>query len=152
MVIVLRGIYIGWLEGFATELFKTITVVGSFIVTSLYYSRLADLIAQAGFVPEKLSQILAFLIIFAILALALKFLRDLLLHFIHLDAAHSGFNKLSGLMLGVLRAVIFSGAVIFWLNLFPVDYLKSSIEEKSFSGPYLLKIAPKTQEYFRTNK
>ena len=51
-------------------------------------------------------------------------------------------EKFGGLIFGLLRASVIVSIVLTIMSLTPFSYLRYSIEERSLSGPYFLKVVP----------
>ena len=94
----------------------------------------------------KIANFLSFLTLFFVLVLVFKGVRIALFKILHIEL-FGDLEKWAGLTLGLGRSLIYASLFLFALTLLPAKYLKESVEEKSFSGPYLKGIAPRVLDF-----
>ncbi|NQS99715.1 MAG: CvpA family protein [Candidatus Omnitrophica bacterium] len=147
VIFLIRGGYIGLIQGFSVELFKTLGAIAATVVSLLYYVRVGGWLAAHSFLSPQAAKIIIFLIFFFLLLFVFRLIRVLLFKVLHLELLNSNLEKWVGLVLGLGRAVIFASFFVIALTLIPVNYLNKSAEEKSFSGPYLKEVAPRVMKF-----
>lgn len=133
-------------RGLSIEVFKTVAAVAACVVSIIYYSELGEFLSAHSFLSLQVAQFLAFSIIFFSLLFIFKVVRVLLFKVLRLELLPS-WEKWGGLTLGLARSAVFASLFLFGLTLLPVNYLKESVQERSFSGPHLIKVAPKVADF-----
>ena len=142
VIFLIRGGYIGLTRGFSVELFKILGAIGTCVLTLLYYKQLGTWLVSHSFLSLQIADFLSFLILLFALLIIFRALRVLIFKVLHLELFY-GLEKWGGLVLGLGRSIVFASLFLFVLALLPVEYIKESVEAKSFSGPYLKEVAPK---------
>jgi uncharacterized membrane protein required for colicin V production len=137
LIVILRTVYIGTKLGLTAELFNFFGVLVSLVCAVMWYSRMADFLVINFKLPIWLSQFLCFIIIAQILRLIFKYSLALLLKVLNVQFIPQ-LERIGGGVIGLGRGVILSGIIILAIGLIPNSYLKESIEEKSFSGKFLV--------------
>ena len=138
LVIILRAVYIGVKLGLTAELFNFFGVLVSLVCVVLWYSRTADVLVINFKLPVWLSQFLCFIIIAQFVRLIFKYGLALLLKILNVQFVPQ-LERIGGGVIGFGRGVILSGIIILAVGLIPNNYLKESIEVKSFTGKFLVK-------------
>jgi hypothetical protein len=138
LVLILRGIYIGVKLGLTAELFNFFGILVSLILAVLWYSRTADVLVVNFKLPVWLSQFLCFIIIAQLIRFIFKYGLALLLKILNVQFIPQ-LERIGGGIIGFGRGIILSGIIILAIGLIPNNYLRESIEEKSFSGKFLVK-------------
>ena len=146
VIFLIRGGYIGLNQGFSVELFKVLAAVGVSVISLLYYNKLGQWLSSHSFLSPQVAEFLSFLVLFFALLLIFRAVRVLLFRILHLELFY-GLEKWGGFSLGLVRSVVFASLFLFALTLLPVTYFKTSVEEKSFSGPHLKNVAPKILDF-----
>ena len=146
LVFVVRGCYIGLARGFSVELFKTLGVVVASVLTLLYYLEAGAWLASHSFLSIELADSVSFVVLIFSLLIVIKAVRILLFRVLHLELFY-GLERWGGFTLGLARSVIFASLFLFALTILPVTYIKESVQEKSFFGPYLTPVAPKVLNF-----
>jgi len=146
VIFLIRGGYIGLSQGFSVELFKILGTVAACVLSFLYYAKAAAWLACHSFLSPQVVNPISFLVLFFSLLIAFKMGRILLFRILHLELFGS-LERWGGLTLGLARSLIFASLFLFVLTLLPVKYFQESVEEKSFSGSYIKKVAPKVLDF-----
>jgi len=146
VILLIRGGYIGLSRGFSVELFKTLGAIAACVLSLLYYQGLAEWLASHSFLSLQTARVISFLILVFLLVLTFNVVRILIFKILHIELFY-GLEKWGGLGLGLARSIVYTSLFLFVLTLFPLAYFKQSVEENSFSGPYLKKVAPKVLEF-----
>jgi len=139
LIIILRSVYIGVKLGLTAELFNFFGVLVSLICAIVWYSRTADVLVINFKLPVWLSQFLCFIIIAQFVRLIFKYGLALLLKILNVQFVPQ-LERIGGGVIGFGRGVILSGIIILAIGLIPNAYLRESIEVKSFTGKFLVKV------------
>lgn len=141
VILLLRTSYIGFKNGLTAEIYKAAGLAFSGLAAFYFYKKLVSIIDQymITMVADSLIYIISFLFILLSGVLLFKFVFMFINKVIQLSFAEK-FSKTVGLIFGIARGVLIACLVYVILNWTAVDYLKESIQEKSFSGPYIEKI------------
>ncbi len=145
IILSFRILYIAIKSGLPVELFKLLGTIASIYLSLHYYTILSDWIA--GLVPatkDKMPLEFIDFLSFAILAIAaylvFVLLRSIFYRFIKMEAVPR-LNKWGGFILGLARAYLLVGLIIFMSVISSIAYFKNSVN-KSYSGKYFFKVAP----------
>ena len=146
LILLIRATYVGLRCGLLGEIFKTLGIIAALFVSIRYHSNLAQFLTQQVFF-SKLSLPVNQGISFACLLLAVMlifklgwFIAQSIMQ-LKLKVAGS-VEKIGGVICGFIRGGIVASLILFALNLLPLDYLKKSINEDSWSGSRLIKVGP----------
>lgn len=142
----IRGCYIGLNQGFSVELFKTLGAIAATVLAFLYYANLGEWLKLHSFLSIQVASIISFSVLVFSLLIAFKAVRILLFSILHIELFGS-LERWGGFTLGLVRGLVFASLFLFALTLLPGTYFKQSVEERSFSGPYLKEIAPKVVDF-----
>ena len=146
VIFLIRGGYIGLHQGFSVELFKTLGAVVATVVAFLCYAQIGEWVASRSILtPQVLSPVVFLVLLFSLLMI-FKMLRIFLFRVLHLGL-YGRLEQWGGLTLGLARSAIFASLFLFVLSLIPVQYFQQSVQERSFSGAYLIKVAPKVLDF-----
>jgi membrane protein required for colicin V production len=146
IILLIRGGYIGFAQGFSVELFKTLGAVTATVSALLYYEHLAAWLTSYAFLPLQISRFISFSALVVLLLLVFKVVRVVVVKILHLELLGK-LERWAGFVLALARSVIFASLLLFVFTLLPIDYIKESVAEKSFFGPYLEPVAPKVVEF-----
>lgn len=144
LILLVRGTYIGLRYGFITEIFKIFGIIVALFVSFRYYSNLAQFLATQVFFSKLSPSLQGGLSFIALILLTLAIFR--LGHFVARSVmrleASGLLERVGGVICGFIRGGVVAGLILFALNLLPVSYLKTSINENSWSGSRLIKVGP----------
>ena len=137
-ILLIRAIYIGSNVGLSIEIFKFIGILSALIFSIHSSKSLASLATSYISMPPAAAEAVSFLVIVFAFVLGFKFIRTFFqvlvkFHFVE------WLERYGGLSLGLARGVITTAIILIFLSMLPSDYLKASIDERSFSGRYFLK-------------
>ena len=133
--------YVGFTLGLFSELVKLTGVIGGFFLSFRYYQLLGDILADRT--PLSLEWAGA-LVMASLLVLSYLFItRGLrLIEKLMQVTFESRVNKVGGVLVGVLRAALVTSVVLVVCLQLPSPYLNVSIEEHSFLGRTISRVAP----------
>lgn len=140
IVAVIRIVYIGAKQGFLVELAKILGVVLGVIIASHYYVGLSNFIVGSSPLPKGFSDLICFSLLFIIVILVLKFIREGLALVIKAEPIPF-VNSWGGFLLGILRAGIFCSAFIYIMLISGFGYIEKSTRQ-SYAANYLLNVTP----------
>ncbi len=143
LVIVVRGIYMGAKRGLTAELFNFFGIIISLILAVQWYSRIADVLILNFSLPIWLSKFLCFIVIVQIIRLVFKYSLTFLLKILNIQFIPQ-LERIGGGVVGFGRGVIVSGILMLTFSFIPNDYMRESIETKSFTGSFLIKVTERT--------
>jgi uncharacterized membrane protein required for colicin V production len=143
LILILRAVYIGSKRGLTAELFNFFGILVSLVAAVMWYSQTADVLIINFKLPVWLSQFLCFVIIAQLVRFIFKYGLVLLLKMFNVQFVPQ-LERLGGGVVGLARGIILSGIIILAIGIIPNDYLKESIEIKSFTGNFLLKATEST--------
>jgi membrane protein required for colicin V production len=146
VILLIRGGYIGFAQGFSVEFFKTLGAVTATVSALLFYEDLAAWLTSYAYLPLQISRFISFSALVISLLLVFKVVRILVIKILHLELLGK-LERWAGVVLAMARSIIVASLLLFVLALLPVDYIKESVAEKSFFGPYLQPVAPKVVEF-----
>lgn len=141
VIFLIRGGYIGLARGFSMELFQTLAAIATTVLSLFYYGMIAEWLVAHSFLSLQAANPISFLALVFSLLIVFKIVRILLFGILHLEL-FGGLERWGGFALGLARSFIFASLFLFVLTLFPLNYFREAIEEKSFSGAYIKGVAP----------
>jgi len=147
IIILFRIVYVAFKNGLTSDFFKFLGTIAAIYLSMHYYTLFSDWIGKqipvAGDkLPLEFLDFLSFLSIAIIGYLIFVLVRIAFSRFIQMKAVPK-LNKWGGLLLGIGRGFLLTGLLTFMLVISSISYLKNSVTS-SYSGKYLLKIAPAT--------
>lgn len=145
VILLFRICYIACEHGLLLEVFKILGTISGIYLSLHYYSALSGSIQGAIGLKELSPSIFdLFSVIFLSLAgyLIFSVLRKVFSKIVKMETIVS-LNRWGGLVLGVFRGFLLSSLIIFIFVISHIEYLSKSVSN-SFSGRYLLNIAPDT--------
>jgi membrane protein required for colicin V production len=145
IILLLRSVYIGVKLGLTAELFNFFGVLVSLVCAVIWYSWMADFLVINFKLPIWLSQFLCFIIIAQIVRLIFKYSLALLLKLLNVQFIPQ-LERIGGAVIGFGRGIILAGIIIVAIGILPNNYIRESIEEKSYSGRFLVKAVENTYE------
>ena len=130
-------------RGLTAELFNFFGIIISLILAVQWYSRVADVLILNFNLPIWLSNFLCFIIIVQLIRVVFRYGLAFLLKVLNVQFVPQ-LERVGGGVVGFGRGVILAGILILALNFIPNDYMKESIEVKSFTGNFLIKVMERT--------
>lgn len=144
IIILFRICYVAVKSGFPVELFKLLGTIAATYLSLHYYTILSDgIVGRVPVTKEKMPLEFIDFLSCAILAIAaylvFALLRSIFYRFIKMEAVPR-LNKWGGFVLGLVRAYLLTGLIIFMLVISSIAYLENSVH-KSYTGKHLFKVA-----------
>jgi uncharacterized membrane protein required for colicin V production len=140
LALAIRIVYVGIQTGFMTELFKVVGLVLALFTAFQFYVSAGGVVKVWDKVPEGYYFAFSFLLIWIIIAVIFKFLRQGFLLLFTVQTI-SALDKWGGAVLAVGRFVLTASMVMYVLIVTGESYLQTKAAE-AFSSKYLLKVAP----------
>jgi uncharacterized membrane protein required for colicin V production len=152
LIVLFRICYIAAQTGLSIEIFKFLGVIFSTFISLHYYTSITDLIRRS-FIPKEMPleflDFIVFILLIIIVYLIFVGIRGLLSRFVQLDAVPK-INKFTGLLLGLGRAYLITGLMVFTLAISSVSYLQDSVKS-SYLGSRAFMVAPRTYDFLWSN-
>lgn len=141
LICLVRFGYIGASQGFGNELVRSLGLVAGVMVSFRWYQAAGDWVAARTVLSHEWAAAGVLLLLVAgmygLVVLGLRLLQKA----VTLRFAPS-LDKVGGLALGLLRAALVVSVGLVMLQQLPSDYVRTSIEERSWSGRCLAHAAP----------
>jgi uncharacterized membrane protein required for colicin V production len=138
---ILRSAFVGATRGLIVEFFKFLGMVFATIITLHFYSQLGTFVTLPRFFSPKLTECLAFLLIWLVVVLIFKFIREGW-SLIHKSEEISGVSKILGGILAIFRGMLIGG-MIFVLIFVSQNKMLMKSSRQSFISLYLLELSPR---------
>lgn len=135
-----RIIFIGLKSGFITELFKLGGVLLATFVALHFCGRLGEIFHKHLWVPSGAQSVVAFIVLWSLIVLAFKFLRDGSLAVIKMEAQPT-IDKWGAAIIATFRGFLICSLVFICLVLTGNKYMSKKVRH-SFTGFYLVDLAP----------
>ena len=136
VVIIFRILFIGLKNGLITEAFKLFGAIFSVFIVLHYYIAFAGLIFSKLHFPKAVTLSLSFLILWALVTLIFKLIRDGLLLIFSIET-QKHVDRWGGGVLSAVRALIICGLTFYLIILMGIDtpyrMAKTSISRRCFS-------------------
>ncbi|MCK5213989.1 MAG: CvpA family protein [Candidatus Omnitrophica bacterium] len=141
VAILLRCVYIGISKGLVAEELKLVGVLVAMFITQHYFVVFADFLHDFVAIPVFMAEITAFVILWLIVLVLFKFIREGLFLFLKKKSV-SGGKRIIGGLLGISRGVLICSL------LFPIMFLSGSeyldkTARSSFAGFYIIDLSSK---------
>lgn len=152
LILFLRIAYISLKSGLPAEFFKILGTLSAVYLSLHYYSFLANsFVGRLGFKNQRIEALeFVFFIILAAMGYVLFMLfRLLLCRFVTAEVTPN-LTRWGGLIVGLVRSFLLSSLVLFIFLVSSLSYFKKSIDN-SFSGKYIVNVAPTTYSWFWYN-
>ena len=135
-----RVIFIGVKNGFVTELFKLAGGLFATFVAFHFYGRLGELLHKYFWVPAGGQNVTAYVLLWSVVVLAFKFLRDGWMLIIKMEA-QPAIDKWGAVIVATFRGLLIC-SLVFVLFLLTGNKYMSKKARHSFTGFYLIDLAP----------
>jgi len=139
--IVLRCLFIGATRGLVVEILKLIGVLVAVFITQHYFVSFARFLHEFVAAPEFMAEILAFVVLWIIVVVLFKFLREGITLFLKKKDISNAKRWLGGL-LGISRGVLICSLLFPLIFLTGSEYLNKTARS-SFTGFYIVDLAPR---------
>ncbi len=142
MIIVMIGtVFRGAVCGFVVELFKIFGVIFATVFALHFYVRAAGQLQHYVALPVKVSEILSFILIVALVILIFKLIREGWLLILKSEVK-GGFSQWAGGLIAIFRSFFVCSLLFFLIFLFGNETL-NAFAVKSATGSYLCDLSPK---------
>jgi len=153
-ILAIRLCFVAIKSGIAVELFKILGTICAIYIAMHYYTHLSDWLGELlPQIPEGTPLEFVDFLAFAILAIgtyaSFVLLRSIFCRFIKMEALPQ-LNKWGGFVLGIVRAYLLLGIMIYMMAISSTNYLINSALD-SYSGKYFLNVAPDTYSWLWNN-
>jgi uncharacterized membrane protein required for colicin V production len=138
----------GFMRGALRTLFSLLRIYFSFIITVLFYERLA-LLAQAMIdMPAWLAQIISFVIVFGVVLTIIWIAGAILIKRIAKPPqTSSSLNKIGGTVLGLVEGIFIVSVIIMCIDFYPAHNDARSPMEDAISYKFIKYIAPSIKDF-----
>ncbi|MBI3615590.1 MAG: CvpA family protein [Candidatus Omnitrophica bacterium] len=133
--------YIGFQLGLWMELVKLGSLLAGFFVSFRYYQELGDWLAQRTFLGIEWAAALAMAVLLGAVSFGCILVGKFLERFVQVSFQQK-LNKAGGLFVGFLRGVLITSVILVVCQQLPSASLNASIQEHSFSGHLISRVAP----------
>lgn len=144
----LRGLF----RGFILELTIVIGLIAGYLIAIGYYDYLSIFVFKAYFpqIPDSISNIISFAVIFISINIGLRFAASLITKTLKF-AMLGWLNRLLGATFGTIKSVLILGITAFLLNLIPLSgtFLEKAGKNESVFYPLLELIGPELYNYIQ---
>jgi uncharacterized membrane protein required for colicin V production len=149
-VILIRAVFVGAKRGIVIEAFKLVGIIFTVFITLHYYSGMSKLLQDKMHLPQGAGDLFSFSVLWGLINLVFKLIRDGFLMLFKMEAAHSILDKWGGLFLAVLRGFLICSLAILCMRASTIEYLTKNLE-KSLTASKLVGISPRVYESCYTN-
>ncbi len=141
LICLVRFGYIGASQGMGSELTRLAGLLTGVIISFRWYQTVGDWVAARTVLSHEwaaaLVLVASVLVVYLLIGLVLRlFQKAVTLRFA------PSLDKAGGLGLGLVRAALVLSVGLVVLQQLPSDYVRASIDERSWSGRYLARVAP----------
>jgi len=134
---------LGIRNGFIIEMKKNINLLFSLLLTHIIMLYIIKLYSQSD-----MMNFILYIVIFISLILLIGFIIDLAIQHSPIITIEKNINKLIGLLLAGLKSIVLVSAILFFINLLPMqENIKSDFFLKANEGSVLFKICNKLQSF-----
>lgn len=141
IVCVLRFGYVGATQGFGSELARIVGLLSGILVGFRWYQTAGDWLANRTLLSHEWAAALSLVVIVLAVYVAVGLVIRLGEKAVSLKFAPA-LDKSGGVALGIVRAMLVLSVALVTLQQLPSDYVRASIDERSWSGRYLARVAP----------
>ncbi len=142
LIILFRGVYVGYKEGLSVELVKLGTVFITYYCAIKYYAKVALWISDHSRIAIDWATVVAFLSI-ALISLLIVWLFFKLLGKIMTLQFESRISTLGGALVGIGRAALISAFLLFGLFFIPDPFVKKQVYSDSWYGQRATDLTPR---------
>ncbi len=131
----------GFMRGALRTLFSALRIYFSFIITTIFYERVALLIQVMFDTPSWVAQMICFIIVFGIILFIIWLVGAILSKRISKPQTSSGLDKVGGAILGLVEGVLIVSIIIMFIDFYPTPKARSPLED-AISYKAIKNIAP----------
>ena len=144
VIVIIRAVYIGALQGFVIDFFKLLGMFFATVLTLHYYSRLGEFLQKSISLSIEWSEVIIFVLLWALIVLIFKFIREGWLLIIKAEAK-GGVSQWGGGFIGVFRSFLICG-MLFLLCGITGNKTLNTYAENCVGGRYLRDLSPKVYQ------
>jgi len=144
--IVIRVVYVGMHSKLVLEIFRLFGSIAAIFVTLHYYIRAGDLLREYTFIPDDISNLFAFILLWITITIMFIFIGNswgLLLK----AKEYPFIDKWGGCFFSLLRSILVS-SLVFMLIFCSGNFYAGRMANRSFTGRYLIDIPPMIYMFF----
>ena len=141
VVLLVRLGYMGGSLGLSAELTKFLGVLVGFFVGFHWYQTIGEWVATRSILTHEWSAAIALATLAFAAYLAVVIVVRLMQQAVTIQFAPA-LNKVGGVAVGLLRAGFVMSVMLVACQQLPSEYLRTSIQERSWSGRYWIRVAP----------
>lgn len=143
--ILIRAIYIGLKRGIVVELFKLTGALFAVFIALHYFSEISRFLQQKVHLPQAAADLFSFGVLWGVVILAFKFIRDGFGMLFKMEAAHSALDKGGGLGVCIIRALLLCSLTVLFLRASAVVYFTKNLKQ-SVTATRVAPLAPDLYE------
>ena len=139
VILLIRTSYMGFKNGLSVDIYKAAGLCISGLAAFYFYNRVVFLVSNYITIPIEETQLAAISFILILLAclFACKIIFTLMQKIAQIRFVKF-FDSTVGMISGLIRGIVIACLFFMILNWSAFDYIKRSVQEKSFSGVYIV--------------
>lgn len=137
MVLLGIGTLRGLVRGLSREIADLFRILGAFLVATLFYAPLGELLFEKSRLSEIASEVTAFLVLLLVAFLLFSMLHHFLSKFMQF-AFKGPLERVGGMLSGLIKAFIVSFVIVMLVSFWPHEAVRSSISESSVFGGWVV--------------
>ncbi|HAJ56275.1 MAG TPA: hypothetical protein DCL35_00730 [Candidatus Omnitrophica bacterium] len=139
IAIVARMCFIGTNTGLAIELFKLFGLwLATVIAFQTYTTPLSDFLnTRVPALPLDAGDVFVFVVVLAVVTIVIRIIRESFFLLVKIEAQDT-FNKLAGLLIGLLRGVWISSIALYIMTISTAEYLETSAKSSLFGHKVII--------------
>ena len=142
LILILRTSYVSLQDGLSHEILPLIGSVCMLVFSLHYYGKIASFLFNNGFtIPMELLNLISFVFTVICIGILFKFLKVVVDKIVKVSW-HPLIEKFGGMLAGIVRGVILTSIILTIIVLIPLPYLQWSVNTRSLTGIYFVKIGP----------
>jgi uncharacterized membrane protein required for colicin V production len=146
IILLFRTTYVGFSRGLTKVFFNFVGLIVATCVSIHYYGKLGEFLTNnLDFLERSISILISFILLVAGSILAFKIIIFLISKLVQIDFAVF-LEKIGGLIIGIVYGLLLSSLLLIILSFSKTEYIQSSLS-RSFSVPFIIKIAPKSYDF-----
>lgn len=139
VIILLRTAYIGYSKGLLSEIFRTLAMIATFVISTRdIYITIGKFIIEHSLVPHPANLLIAYGAVAMGSLLCFNAIGWIISGVMKIEFI-PGLERFIGLMLGMVRGFLFLFILMVAVNVSEVSYMTDSVYKKSFSAQYLIR-------------
>lgn len=140
-VILIRALFVGAKRGIVIEGFKLTGTLLAVFITLHYYSGMSKYLQDKIHLPAGAADLFSFCVIWGLISLIFKLVRDGFTMLFSIEATHSALDKWGGVIFAAFRGILVCSLTILCMRASAMEYLSRNLE-KSLTASKLVGISP----------